>query len=114
VPAAAAAADATIYAPTDLEKLKPLIGKTVKLEGTVAKGGESKSKTVRYLNFSDKIGESVALVFFVNKVGEKFSAERLQGLVGKKIQATGKLSEFSERLQIQIDDEKQIKEIPAS
>src|SRR4249920_3764738 len=60
-----------VFAPNALEDLRKVLGKPVIIEGTIAASGESKSKVVRYLNFS-KSRDSVALVFFVSKGGESY------------------------------------------
>lgn len=101
-----------VYAPTDLEALRGAIGHTVAVEGTIVASGESKSKTVRYLNFTRAYKESAGLVFFVNKGGEAFALEKLAPWVGKKVRATGKLAEFNGALQIEIEKWEQVQEVP--
>ncbi len=111
-PAAAPASvdAANVYSPMDLDALRQAIGRTTTVEGTIVASGENKSKTVRYLNFTKNYHESLGLVFFVSKGGDKFSIEKLGVWVGKKVRATGKVSEYQGALQIAIDDWQQVKE----
>lgn len=111
-PAAPAPEAPKVYAPTDLEALRMAIGQVVAVEGTIAISGESKSKTVRYLNFTRAYKESAGLVFFVSKGGEEFAMEKLALWVGKKVRATGKLAEFNGALQIEIEKWEQVQEVP--
>lgn len=97
--------------PTDLDGLRGERGKKVSVEGTIVLAGESKSKTVRYLNFTKDWRESVALVFFVSVGGEAFSMEKLQSCVGRKVRATGVVSEYGSNVQMQIDSWSQLQPI---
>lgn len=112
VPAPAATEAAKVYAPIDLEALRMVIGQPVTVEGTLMASGESKAKTVRYLNFTKNYKESVGLVFFASKGGEEFGLEKLNAWVGKKIRATGKLAEHNGALQIEIEKWEQVQEVP--
>ena len=109
--APAAPASDTVYSPTDLEKLNTIrdSNATVIVEGVVTGQGANKEDSVRYLNFSRNWKESVALVFFVKKGGTAFSVEKLAGYVGKKVRATGKLTEYASNLQIEIEKMDQLK-----
>jgi hypothetical protein len=110
--ATASAVDAAkVFSPTDLDALRPMIGQTVSVEGTIVASGESKTKTVRYLNFTKNYKESLGLVFFVSKVGEEFALDKLTAWVGKKIRATGKVGEHTGTLQIVVDKMDQIQEV---
>lgn len=116
-PKPAAAADVSadpskVYAPTDLDALRAAIGQTVTVTGTIAASGESKTKTVRYLNFTKNYRESLGLVFFVSKGGDAFSLEKLNAWVGKKVRATGKVGEFNGTLQMEIEKLEQLQETP--
>ncbi|MEA3210405.1 MAG: hypothetical protein QOE70_3462 [Chthoniobacter sp.] len=111
-PAAASARAANVYGPTDLEALRTALGKNVTVEGTIVASGESKTKTVRYLNFTKNYRESLGLVFFVSKGGEEFALKRLAAWVGKKIRATGKVGEHDGSLQIEIEKWSQVQEVP--
>jgi len=97
--------------PTDLDGLRGERGKKVSVEGTIVLAGESKSKTVRYLNFTKDWRESVALVFFVSVGGEAFSMEKLQSCVGRKVRATGVVSEYGSNVQMKIDSWSQLQPI---
>ncbi len=106
------AAAATVYAPTDLAKLKEMTGKQVVVEGTVLAQGENKSGTVRYLNFTKNYKESLALVFLLGKNAEAFSKEKLAEYVGKKVKVSGTVGAYNETLQIKIDKLDQIQVQP--
>ena len=110
-PAANAAVD-KIYAPTDLAALRAVKGQTVKIEGTIAKQGESKTGTVRYLNFTEKYKESISLVFIVANGAGDFTKEKLTNFVGKKVQVTGAVGEYNNNLQIEIRSLDQLKLVP--
>lgn len=103
----AAPAEVKIYAPTDLEKLKPLKGQKIVIEGTISGAGANKGETIRYLNFTKDFRQSVSLVFFSN-LGN-FSKEKLAEFVGKKVQANGTLSDHNGALQIKVESLDQIK-----
>jgi hypothetical protein len=112
VPAAAAPAPASPPTPPaaggaiaaeSIDALRPMLGKEVTVEGTVAMQGESKTGTVRYLNFSRDFRKSAALVFMVRKPGgDVFTKEKLGEYVGKKVRVTGKLAEYQGALQIEV------------
>ncbi|MHA3773946.1 hypothetical protein ACXR0O_20635 [Verrucomicrobiota bacterium sgz303538] len=109
--APASAASEKIYNPSDLENLRGVRGKEATVEGTLVRAGESKTKTVRYLNFSNDFRESLALVFFVSKGGDAFAMEKLQSWIGKKVRATGKVSEYGSNVQMEIEKWDQLKEL---
>jgi RecJ-like exonuclease len=111
-PATPAPEVAKVYAPTDLDALRPEIGQMVAVEGTIVVSGESKTKTVRYLNFTKNYKESLGLVFFTNKGGEEFALEKLVPWVGKKVRVTGKVGEHNGALQIEIEKWDQVQEVP--
>lgn len=110
--AVAPAAAGKIYAPKDLEALRAVKGQNVTIEGTILKQGESKTGTVRYLNFTDDYKESVALVFMVSKGGGDFTKEKLTNYVGKKVQVTGAVGEYKDNLQIEVRALDQLKLVP--
>ena len=110
-PASAPATD-KIYAPKDLTALRAVKGQTVKIEGTIVKQGESKTGSVRYLNFTDHFQESISLVFMVSKGGGDFTKEKLTNYVGKKVQVTGTVGEYNNNLQIEILAFDQLKLVP--
>ncbi len=103
---------AKVFAPTDLAALRMVIGQPAAVEGTIMASGESKSKTVRYLNFTKNYKDSLGLVFFVSKGAEEFTLEKLTAWVGKKIRASGKVAEHNGTLQIEIEKWEQVQEIP--
>ncbi len=101
-----------IYAPTELEALRPLKGQQITVEGMILKQGESKTGTVRYLNFTDDYKKSLALVFMTAKGAGDFTKEKLTNFVGKKYQVTGVVGEFNGNLQIEIAAFDQLKLVP--
>jgi hypothetical protein len=105
--APAPAADAKVYAPTDLAALKPLKGQKIILEGKIVSTGSNKTDSIRYLNFTKNFRESASLVFF----GGAVPKEKLAGFVGKKVRVNGVLSEHNEALQIKVESLDQIKVI---
>lgn len=107
----AAWAETRVFAPTDLGPLRALLGETVIVEGAIARAGESKTKTVRYLNFTSDAGRGVALVFFVSADPEGFQLAALKGWIGKKVRVTGTLGEYRNSLQIKIARMDQLQEV---
>lgn len=105
------ATEVVVLPATDLAALKTRIGQPATVEGTLVKAGQSNSGTVRYLNFTRNIRESITLVFFASKGGEAFALEKLQGWVGKKVRATGPVSEYNGQLQIEIATWDAVKEV---
>jgi RecG-like helicase len=97
--------------PTALEALKAKEGQEVTVEGTIARVGENKTGSIRYLNFTQNYKESVTLVFFVSKAPEEFTKEKLNAWANKKVRATGKLTTFNGQLQIPIEKWDQIVEV---
>jgi hypothetical protein len=84
----------------------------VVVEGRIVGAGESKTGSVRYLNFTKNYRESVSLVFFTREKEKGFTKERLSGYVGRRVRVGGLLSERSGALQIQIFDFEQIRLLP--
>lgn len=107
-PPATPAPEGTVFAPTDLAKLKELNGKPTIVEGTIAAQGENKSGTVRYLNFSKNYKEAISLVFIVSQGGDAFAREKLSPFVGKKVRVAGTVGTYNDALQIKIDKLEQI------
>ena len=108
-PPPAAALPDGVFAPTDLAKLKEMVGKPVVVEGTLTAQGENKTATIRYLNFSKNYKETISLVFVVDKGGDQFTAEKLGAFVGKKVRVSGTVGTYNDTLQIKIDKLEQIK-----
>ena len=100
-----------VYLPTELDALRPLLGKSVAVEGKLERQGGNKAQTIRYLNFTQNYRDSVSLVFFTNKGGDAFAKEKLTEWLGKKVRVTGKLTEFNGNLQIEIEKMGQLQEI---
>jgi hypothetical protein len=101
-----------VYDPKALEVLRGKTGQIVTLEGTLVRVGESKSGTHRYLNFTKVYRESVSLVFPIEKNPEEFKFDKLKAWVGKKVRATGTLSEYGSDLQMIIEKWEQVVEVP--
>lgn len=110
-PASAEAVDGKVFAASDLDGLKSMVGQAVTVEGTVAKMGQASGGTVRFLNFSQPFWKSVALVFFTEKT--RFPVETLESYVGKRVKATGTLSEYNSKLRLEIEQPEQIEILPA-
>ena len=103
------APDGSMFAPTDLAKLKEMVGKPVVVEGRLTAQGENKTATIRYLNFSKNYKETISLVFVVDKGGDQFTSEKLGAFVGKKVRVSGTVGTYNDALQIKIDKLEQIK-----
>lgn len=106
-----APAAVTPLEPDNLTDLRAALGKAVVVEGTPTRVGESKSKTVRFLDFSPQVGRAVTLVFRSGH-GDEVTVEGLQDYVGKKLRVSGVVSDYMGRLQIQIEKKSQIQEVP--
>jgi len=105
------AATTKVFTPTELDALRPLVGQPITVEGRLVRQGGNKGQTIRYLNFTQNYRDSVSLVFFVNKGGDAFAKEKLTEWLGRKVRASGKLSEFNGNLQIEIEKLDQLQEI---
>jgi RecJ-like exonuclease len=101
-------AEEKVYAPNDLAGLKEMTGKTVTIEGKITDQGESKSGTVRYLNFSKNYKDTIALVFILSQGAGNYTKEKLGEFVGKKVRVTGVVGTHNDALQIKIDKLDQI------
>ena len=112
VPSPRLFAEEKVYAPNDLAGLKEMTGKTVTIEGTVTGQGESKSGTVRYLNFSKNYKDTIALVFILSQGADNFTKEKLGEFVEKKVRVTGVVGTHNDALQIKIDKLEQIQVQP--
>jgi len=100
-----------VYDPKALDVLRAKKGQIITVEGTLAKSGENKTGTFRYLNFTPNYKESISLVFPVAKNPTEFTMDKLNEWTGKKVRATGTVSEFSGNLQIAIEKWDQLKKI---
>lgn len=100
-----------VFAPTALEELKALKGKTITLEAAIVKLAENKSGSVRYLNFTDNFRLSASLAFLAKDGNGTFTKEKLALYVGKKVRVTGELTEYNGSLQIKMTSLDQIKVI---
>jgi hypothetical protein len=101
-----------VFDPKALEVLRGKTGQIITLEGTLVRVGESKSGTHRYLNFTKVYRESVSLVFPIEKNPEEFKYDKLKPWVGKKVRASGTLSEYGSDLQMIIEKWDQVVEVP--
>ena len=108
-----AATPVEVYDPKALEVLRGKTGQVITLEGTLVRVGESKSGTHRYLNFTKLYRESVSLVFPIEKNPEEFKYDTIKAWVGKKVRATGTLSEYGSDLQMIIEKWDQVVEVKA-
>ncbi|HEX5176972.1 MAG TPA: hypothetical protein VFV83_08085 [Chthoniobacteraceae bacterium] len=97
----------------NLEQLRAHRGETVTVEGRIERQGESKNGTVRFLDFKKDYREGFVLVFFTWKGEGKFTKEKLAGYLGKKVRATGKLTEYGSTMQIEVESLDQLKIIPS-
>jgi hypothetical protein len=97
-----------ILDPKDLSEVRSRMGEEITVEGLVVRTGESKSKTHRYLNFTQMYWESVSLVFVIDKNPAEYTLEKLGTFVGKTVRAKGKVSEYGSGVQIMIDSWDQI------
>lgn len=100
-----------IIDPKALDELRGKRHETVTVEGKLVRVGESKSGTHRYLNFTNNFRESISLVFEISKDPEAFAYDKIKAWVGKRVRATGKVTEYGSDLQIMIDSWDQIKEV---
>jgi len=101
-----------VFDPKALEVLRGKTGQIITIEGTLVRVGESKSGTHRYLNFTKLYRESVSLVFPIEKNPDEFKYDKIKAWVGKKVRATGTLTEYGSDLQMVIEKWDQIVEVP--
>ena len=104
-PAAPEAPAAGEFKPDDLEGLKAHVGKTVTIKGTVDNIGSSEKKGLVFVNFHRQFYKAVCVVVTSTpeKVGDA-QKELQQKLPGREVKVTGTLSEYKNRLQIQVAD----------
>lgn len=100
------------FAPTDLAALKAKMNRRVVVVGRIVAIGESKTGSVRYLNFTKNYRQSVSLVFLTSFKDKGFTKEKLGEYVGKTVRVGGLLSERSGALQIRVLDFEQIRPLP--
>lgn len=116
---AALAEEVPSFNASDLDALRPNVGKEVEITGTPSNAGHSKSGTVLYLNFAGA-HKGVALVFFVSSgataggadagaAKKAQSEEDIKPFVGKTISVKGKLADYKGDLQIVVNTLDQIK-----
>jgi DNA/RNA endonuclease YhcR with UshA esterase domain len=108
----AATAEGKVFAPGELDKLRPLVGQMVTIEGMPVLVGENKTGTMRYVNFTNDYRQSVALVFGSKRPDTFLPKEKLEEYVGKKLRVKGILDEYRNRLQIEIIKLDQIEVLP--
>jgi hypothetical protein len=100
------------FSPTDLDGLRRKLNRRVAVEGTIVSSGQSKTGTVRYLNFTKNYRESVSLVFLAGRDRDAFPAGKLQQFVGKKVRIGGLVSERGGALQMRVFDLAHLKVLP--
>lgn len=98
----------TVYSALDVKTLTPLVGKTIRIEGTPLDFGENKTGTILYVHFSNNYRESVSLVFFKKRLAK----DALNGFIGKKIRASGTLESYNGSLQIKPSSPDAIELVP--
>jgi len=98
-----------VFSPKDFSGLKTQMSRRVVVQGTIVGMGESKTKAVRYLNFTKNYRDSVSLVFFARSGDGAFTKEKLATFVGKKVRVGGLLSEYHGALQIKVEAPEHIK-----
>jgi len=98
--------------PTETKTLKTKIGETVSVQGTVMRSGVNKKGNRRYLNFTNDYRRGVALMFLMDTPKHDFSEEWIQSHVGQTVRATGCISEYEGRLQMEITSKDQIQPQP--
>jgi hypothetical protein len=109
--ATAPATGVEVYDPRALDVLRGKKGQILTVEGTLVRIGENKTGTFRYLNFTQNYKDSLSLVFPVAKNPKEFTMEKLNEWNGKKVRATGTVSEFGGNLQIAIEKWDQLKKV---
>lgn len=96
--------------PDDLAGLKEKLGTVVTVEGVPVRAAETKTQSVRFLDFANGVGKAITVVFIAGK-GEPVTLEEVQGYIGKSIRVTGPVTEYSGKLQIAIEKKAQIVEV---
>jgi hypothetical protein len=107
----APASGTEVYDPKAVDVLRAKKGQIITVEGTVVKAGQNKAGTFRYLNFTPNYKDSLSLVFPVAKNPSEFTTEKLNEWSGKKVRATGTVSDFNGSLQLTIEKWDQLKKI---
>jgi hypothetical protein len=100
------------FSPTDLDGLRRKLNRRVAVEGTIVSSGQSKTGTVRYLNFTKNYRESLSLVFLAGRDRDAFPVGKLQQFVGKKVRIGGLVSERGGALQMRVFDLAHLKVLP--
>jgi type II secretory pathway pseudopilin PulG len=96
----------------NLDQLRAHRGEKVAVEGKIERQGESKNGNVRFLDFKKDYREGFVLVFFTWKSDGKFTKEKLAEYLGKKVRATGKLTEYGSTMQIEVESLDQLQIVP--
>lgn len=90
---------------TDTEKIEAALGKELTIEGTVKRVGESKTRSILFINFEGLTRDGfTAIIRQRTLAGEyvKYDPEFAAAFVGKKVRITGTVSEYRGGFQIQI------------
>jgi hypothetical protein len=85
-------------------------GRSSPSRGRSRASAKTKRGTFRYLNFTLSYKDSLSFVFQVAKNPKEFTMEKLNEWTGKKVRATGTVSEFGGNLQIAIEKWDQFEE----
>ena len=107
--------DAALSKPLDannLPQLRAKRGERATVEGKIERYGQSKNGNVQFLDFKKDYREGFVLVFFTSKGEGKFTREKLGEYVGKKVRATGKLTEYGSTMQIEVESLDQLQIVP--
>lgn len=92
-------------------QLRERIGTVVSVEGVVSRIGVSRDGSALFVNFEGHRRGDLELVRFPEAGEYAEDRVRLEGLVGKKIRVDGNLYEYEGKLQIEIKNWFQIKEL---
>ncbi len=101
-----------VFSPFDVEALDRHLDQPVAIEGLIVRAGESKSGKTRYLNFSRRPGESIAIGFRVENVGRLYSMDRLRSFESKQVRVEGTPIRLFGDLLIFVQNEDQLTELP--
>ena len=96
----------------NLPQLRAKRGEKATVEGKIERYGQSKNGNVQFLDFKKDYREGFVLVFFTSKGDGKFTKEKLGEYVGKKVRATGKLTEYGSTMQIEVESLDQLQIVP--
>lgn len=90
------------------DELVAALGREVVVNGEVERVGENMPGTVRFLNFKTVHHNDFAVILPLRHGHPEFARDRLNGLVGKTIRVTGKITDFHGSPQMVVDSPAQI------